>query len=217
MRILLLFLLIFSFSNSVLATSVDDANNQMKPIRLDTTNENVNVNLNNSSLLEYDDIKITGKDKLDKNRYYNQNENAKSSMSFSKSKKLGNTTFGSRYTGNTTADSYSQSASLFSEYQRGKFSVDTAYKSSNLRNFGQKNTGTVSFSPQYRLNDYFTLKNVYSSDLSKNNRKGEVVFSITPIKNDRDRWDLNVGAGQTFDDNNGLSRSQLNFSTKFRF
>lgn len=149
------------------------------------------------------------------NRYYNNNDNAKSSVTHTFSKKINNSTYGTKLDSNMNADSSKQAVTLFKKYEKEKFSVDTAYKNSNPSAFGQETSGTVSVAPAFKLNDSLSIKNVFSSDLQKDQKKGEVILSVQPLKTDRMKLDL--GAGQVVDTNNDITRSQLNFSTKFRF
>ena len=60
-----------------------------------------------------------------------------------------------------------------------------------------------------------SVKNVYSDNTTTKQTSNEVVLSVKPFKDDR--MDVDLGAGQTFSQDNQPAKSQLNLSTKFRF
>ena len=101
------------------------------------------------------------------------------------------------------------------KYQREKFSLNSAYKQSRNFTGGRPAAGVFSITPEYRLNDYFTLQNIYSSNFSNDQRKNEVVLSVYPMKNDR--MNFSLGAGQIYYNDNRPGSSQFNFSTGIKF
>lgn len=148
-------------------------------------------------------------------RYYNTNDNAKSNLSYTFSKKINNSTYGTKLNSSMTSDTASQAVTLFREYEKKNFSLNTSYKTAVPASFSQETSGTVSLAPSYKLNKNLAVKNVLSSDLQSNQKKSEVVLSVNPLKTDRMKVDF--GAGQVLDTENDVSRTQFNFTTKFRF
>lgn len=109
-----------------------------------------------------------------------------------------------------------QSSGVFSKYKYKRFSVTTSYlKTVNSTN----NTYNDNFyiAPELQLNQYFSLKEILSADTVKRRKKAELVLSINPFgKRDFDRLHLELGASQTYDDDNNLFKSQFKFSTNFK-
>ena len=148
-------------------------------------------------------------------QYENYNPYASKSSSFTNQKQYGNFTLGTKYDGTYTPESMTQTSTLFSKYQKEKFSLNTSYKSNSLAPIDQRGKGTLSFSPEYKLNNRVSIQNIYSTSFLDKNKKSELVFSLKPFKDDR--MDLNIGASQIYSETSAPTRSQLNFSTKFRF
>ena len=148
-------------------------------------------------------------------QYENYNPYASKSSSFTNQKQYGNFTLGTKYDGTYGPESMTQTSTLFSKYQKEKFSFNTSYKSNSLAPIDQRGKGTLSFSPEYKLNNRVSIQNIYSTSFLDKNKKSELVFSLKPFKDDR--MDLNIGASQIYSETSAPTRSQLNFSTKFRF
>ena len=73
------------------------------------------------------------------------------------------------------------------------------------------------FSPEWKLNQYVSLKETLSADITRERRKAEFMISINPFgKKDEDRLRLELGANQTYDYNNVVIRNQFKFSTRFK-
>lgn len=155
-------------------------------------------------------------DNLEKILFYNEDDRLKS-KSFSKSveKQFGRTTLGTTFSNDVKPENMNNSFTLFSKYQREKFSLNSAYKQSRNFTGGRPAAGVFSITPEYRLNDYFTLQNIYSSNFSNDQRKNEVVLSVYPMKNDR--MNFSLGAGQIYYNDNRPGSSQFNFSTGIKF
>lgn len=148
-------------------------------------------------------------------QYENYNPYASKSSSFTNQKQYGNFTLGTKYDGTYAPENMTQTSTLFSKYQKEKFSFNTSYKSNSLAPIDQRGKGTLSFSPEYKLNNRVSIQNIYSTSFLDKNKKSELVFSLKPFKDDR--MDLNIGASQIYSETSAPTRSQLNFSTKFRF
>ena len=142
-------------------------------------------------------------------------DNQTFSINTTKEKKHGNFTLGTKYNSSFAPNTYSQTNTLFTKYQKNKFSLNTSYSNNALTSFAQQSKGTFAFSPEYKLNNHVSLQSVYSANFLDKNRKNEFIFSLKPFKDDRMNFDL--GASQIYSENSAPTRSQLNFSTKFNF
>lgn len=149
------------------------------------------------------------------NQYKNYDIYSKKSQSFSKEKKYKDVTFGTKYDNTFSPNQMEQSRTLFSTYQKDKFSFTTSYKNNSLANFNQQFRGTFSFSPEYEINKHLTLQGIYSKNILDRSNKNEVIFSLKPFNDDR--MDFNVGASQIYYEDATPMRSQFNFATKIKF
>lgn len=148
-------------------------------------------------------------------KYDNFNPYESKSTSFTNQKQHGNFTIGTKYDSKIAPESLTQTSTLFTKYQKNKFSFNTSYKSNSFASLDQRGKGTLSFSPEYKLNNHVSVQNIYSTSFLDKNKKSEFVFSLKPFKDDR--MDFNIGASQIYSETSTPTRSQLNFSTKFRF
>ena len=148
-------------------------------------------------------------------KYDNFNPYESKSTSFTNQKQHGNFTLGTKYDSKIAPESLTQTSTLFTKYQKNKFSFNTSYKSNSFASLDQRGKGTLSFSPEYKLNNRVSVQNIYSTSFLDKNKKSEFVFSLKPFKDDR--MDFNIGASQIYSETSTPTRSQLNFSTKFRF
>ena len=211
-----LFLIASFFFNTVIADEndidddiiylKDDQTFSINTKRKDTTK------LNNIDLQQKKDFRISPQNVY---QYTDQNPYSTKSTSFTKEKKHGNFTLGTKYNSSFAPNTYSQTNTLFTKYQKNKFSFNTSYSNNALTSFAQQSKGTFAFSPEYKLNNHVSLQSVYSANFLDKNRKNEFIFSLKPFKDDRMNFDL--GASQIYSENSAPTRSQLNFSTKFNF
>jgi hypothetical protein len=105
---------------------------------------------------------------------------------------------------------------LFTKYQKSKFSVSSTFKKS-LNTTYAKDYNTISVAPEYKLNDYMSLKNVLSADITRNRRSSKLIFSINPFgSKDKDRLLLEFGAKQTIYLDNDTTKTEFSFSTTFK-
>ena len=127
-----------------------------------------------------------------------------------------NTSIGATYTTTEKSGELNDSVSVFSKYEKEKFSFTSAY-SQNREDLKQNgvSSGSISLSPEFGLNKYLSVKNVYSENITSNQKKSEVVMSVKPFKDDR--LDVDLGAGQSFSTDNQPAKSQVNLTTKIRF
>ena len=109
-----------------------------------------------------------------------------------------------------------QSTGVFSRYDTRHFGIYTAFQRT-LNSTNSNYNDNVYFSPEFKLNQYFTLKQILSADITRNRKKAEFVISINPFGNkDNDRLRIDLGANATYDDSNSLLKNQIKFSTKFK-
>lgn len=197
--------------------SAEELYNEAEDIILETKDVQI-LNINTPQKFESKqyDLKVP-KQRNQKVLYYDERDTySNKNYSLTKEKNLNkSTTIGTKYDSSIGTDSLSNSVSLFSKYQRERFSINSAYKQNNLKTPGKTNLGTFSLTPEYKINEHFSVKNSLSENLSNNQKKNEVIFSIKPFNDNR--LDLDLGAGQIYENNTGISRSQMNFSTKIKF
>ena len=184
----------------------DDQTFSINTKRKDTTK------LNNIDFQQKKDFRISPQNVY---QHTDQNPYSTKSTSFTKEKKHGNFTLGTKYNSSFAPNTYSQTNTLFTKYQKNKFSFNTSYSNNALTSFAQQSKGTLAFSPEYKLNNHVSLQSIYSTNFLDKNHKNEFVFSLKPFKDDRMNFDL--GASQIYSENSAPTRSQLNFSTKFNF
>lgn len=132
--------------------------------------------------------------------------------------KTGGLSFGTTY--DSSVDKISMlenSAKLFTRYESKRFALSSAYEKTMNTTIGTYSDAFY-LAPEFKLNNYFSIKEVLSADITKNRKSSELVFSVAPYGNNNanDRLRFEVGAKQTIDQNNSLYGTQLNFSTKFK-
>ena len=135
----------------------------------------------------------------------------------SHAKKIGGFTTGTMFNQMIDTAELEQSTGIFSRYDTKYFAIYTAY-SKTLNSTNSNYNDNVYISPEFKLNQYFTLKEILSADMTKNRKKAEFVISINPFgKKDTDRLRIEFGANATYDDNNSLLKNQFKFSTKYQW
>ena len=109
-----------------------------------------------------------------------------------------------------------QTTGVFSRYDKGRFGLYTAF-SKTLNSTNSNYNDNFYISPELKLNQYFTLKEILSADITRNRKKAELVLSINPFgKRDFDRLRIDFGANATFDEDYSLLKNQIKFSTIFK-
>lgn len=109
-----------------------------------------------------------------------------------------------------------QSTGVFSRYESKYFAISTAY-SKTVNSTNNNYNDNFYLAPELIINQYFTLREVLSTDIAKNRKKAEFILSVNPFgKKDTDRLRLELGASSTYDDTNALLKNQFKFSTKFK-
>ncbi|MBR6099304.1 hypothetical protein IKP85_06110 [bacterium] len=104
--------------------------------------------------------------------------------------------------------------SLYTKYETKYFALKTSYD----KNAGVSYSDVIdkfSFTPEIKLNRYVSIKDVITSDITRDRKKNEIILSIKPTADERVRFEF--GAGHTFDANNELMRTQVKFSTYYKW
>lgn len=131
--------------------------------------------------------------------------------------KVGNFSFGTGY--GQEVDNISMlenSTSLFSKYEREKFSLSSKFEKTMNTTIGTY-SDSISFAPEFKLNNYVSIREVLKAQITKNRRSSELILSISPYgMHKSDRLRLEVGAKYTINQDNSVYGTQLNFSTKFK-
>lgn len=110
-----------------------------------------------------------------------------------------------------------QSSGIFSSYDfNNKFSVSTSYlKTINSTNNDYNDN--FYFSPSYKINQYLTVSESLSADISKERQKADVSLSINPFGNkDEDRLLFIFGASQTRYNDGRTPKNKFSFTTKIK-
>lgn len=131
--------------------------------------------------------------------------------------KAGNFTFGATY--GSEIDSIAMletETGLFTKYEKNRFAVSSSVKKSLNTTYGL-DYNTISIAPELKLNDYMSLKNVLSADVTRNRNSTKFVFTLNPFgKKDRDRVELELGAKQTVYMDTDFTKTEFSFSTNFK-
>ncbi len=105
---------------------------------------------------------------------------------------------------------------LFTRYEKNKFALSSTYKK-NLNTTYNQFYDTISIAPEFKLNNYMSIKNEYKADITRNRKSGALIFSINPFgKRDSDRMRLELGAKQTIFADNTEPKTEFSFSTRFK-
>lgn len=138
-------------------------------------------------------------------------------ISSSNTAQLGVVKIGTTYNEYIDYGELEQTSGVFSKYQYKNFSIKTSYTktiNSTNNNYNDK----FFLSPEFKINQYFTLVNNFSADLTKRNKKAEIMLSINPLGNkDPDFMRIDIGANQTYSEISNTFKSQFHFATRFNF
>lgn len=180
------------------------------------TNEHNNNVLNIRVPQKFESKKLVDSKKIKKNQYYsnyNSEEYSIAPQSLMAVEKKGGFSYGTLFNSGIDNAQLERSTTLFTRYETQKFALSSAYKKNNLTTRGL-DTDNFYLAPELKLNRIFSLSEVLSADVTRNRRKGELVLSIKPTKDENLLFE--VGAGTTYDLDSDRSWSQVNFSTKFK-
>ena len=176
-------------------------------------------------------VKIKKPEKFTKNDYsnltvtpqkgnyfsYTAPEYSVSPWTNSKYKQFGNFKAGALYGQEIFYAELEQSSGIFSSYDfTKKFSVSTAYvKTINSTNHDYNDNFYLS--PSLKLNQYFTLSESLSADISKERQKMAVSLSINPFGDkDKDRLIFDIAASQTRYSDGRTPKNKFSVSAKFK-
>ena len=135
----------------------------------------------------------------------------------STSSKVGNFTLGAQF--NTEVDNIAMletETGLFTKYEKNRFALSSSVtKSLNTTYYQDYNT--FSLAPEIKLNNYMSLKNVFSADVTRNKRSSKLIFSFNPFgKKDNDRMFFEFGAKETYNADTDTTSTQFTFSTQLK-
>lgn len=172
-------------------------------------------------------VKITSEDytnlktnqfKLESYKYskYKSPEYSISPLSSTNYKQLGGFSAGTIYDQGISYGELEQSSGVFSRYQYKQLGLSVSYvKTVNTTNNNYNDN--FYFAPEWKLNQYLTLREILSADVTKNRQKTELILSINPFgQKDTDRLNLEFGVNQTYYLDSETTKNQFKFSTNFK-
>ena len=128
----------------------------------------------------------------------------------------GKWSFGTTFNSEISTSQLENATSLFTKYDSKYFSLSSKYKKNSMTTT-QIQTDNFSVTPEWKINNMFSLREELSTDMTRNRRSSELIFSVNPLgKKDIDRMRFDIGAKRTYDINTGNTWSQLNFTTNFK-
>lgn len=129
--------------------------------------------------------------------------------------KVGDFSFGTSYSSEVSSlSNLEYSSGLFTKYQKKNFTLNTKFQKDQVATYGLT-TNNVSIAPELRLNKALAIKNVLKADLTRNRKSAELILLLTPFAyKGNNRFNLELGAGQTYDSTNSLMRTKFEFSSK---
>lgn len=134
----------------------------------------------------------------------------------SASSRIGNLTIGAQY--NNEIDNIAMleaETGLFTKYEKNKFALSSSVTKSLNTTYAQ-DYNTISIAPELKLNNYMSLKNVLSADITRNRRSSKLIFSINPFGKKDGRMFFEFGAKQTYNIETEATSTQFSFSTQFK-
>lgn len=169
--------------------------------------------------------KISGSESLDLSKFKNSRTITRHTpteyniapQSITAASKKGDFTIGALYGNEVDNIAMLESETgLFTKYEKKRFALSTTYKK-NLNTTYSQFYDTISVAPEFKLNNYMSLRNEYKADITRNRKSGALIFSINPFgQKDKERLLFEIGAKHTIYADNVTTRTQLNFSTKFK-
>ncbi len=209
------FLLILGCMLFILSVMAEEVNTNLQSPINDINLETQTKKTYNLGAPKFDSATDYNKDisKSEPQDFSKQNPNTKRSAKFGKKKTYKDFSVGSESTQTTTSDTYSSSNTVYSEYEKKNFKINSSYTKNTTQNQAGQDKGTLSVTPEYKLNNHVSVQNKYSTNMNDNSNKGEIKMNIKPFKDDR--MNMGVGVGQKYSES-GTS-SQVNFSTNFRW
>ena len=109
----------------------------------------------------------------------------------------------------------SYSTEVFTKYEGKHFAFKTAFSKSTNSSYNSYDD-RMYFAPELKLTKRLSIIDALQTDMIQINRKNEVVLRYNPpIKKYADEVQLELGAGQSFYENNYIN-SSIRFSTRFK-
>lgn len=128
----------------------------------------------------------------------------------------GNISFGTTYEQDVDRSELEQTTGLFTKYQKGRFAVKTAYNRTIGSTYSSY-SDSIYISPEFKINKMFTIKQVLTNNFTYETRKNELILSINPLAYTKDdRLNIEIGAGQTYNQENDIIRNRIRFNTKLK-
>lgn len=126
----------------------------------------------------------------------------------------GNFLLGTSYNESIDTSDLGFTTSFYTKYENKYFALKSAYNKESGIDYST-NIDKFSITPELKLNRHISIKDELSSDITRNRKKNELILSIKPAKDDRVRFEF--GANYTVDDTNSVVRSQVKFSTQYKW
>ena len=89
------------------------------------------------------------------------------------------------------------------------------YVNDSSKMIQNRGKGTVGISPEYRFNEYFSIKTNHLNNFIDKKRKNEILLNIKPLL--EEPLDFNIGVGHTTSEIGNKPSSHLHFSTNYKF
>lgn len=132
------------------------------------------------------------------------------------SKQSGNFTFGTEYDSYIDSAEMYRTTAIYSRYDREKFAITISASKGTGDSFSYFDNRLI-LAPELKITNRLSLIEKLQSDEKQSFKKHELVLRYNPkIKSHTDDIFLELGAGQTFRDNEYV-KSSIRFSTKFKF
>lgn len=147
----------------------------------------------------------------------NTSSNSIAPISAGYSRKYGKIRFGTTYGSSYSNARAKLSTGIFAKYEGKHFALGTGYSTTtdNSTTYSPFNDDFY-IAPELKITKRLSLLDVMQADVMQINKSNEVVLRYTPhFKKYTDDVQLEVGAGQSFYDNNYIN-SSIRFSTKFK-
>lgn len=214
-------------SPTVLKTEIQYFDN-LDVVSLDKSENSKKINLSKPQKIQPSSLKDYNKKVVNSNtvkqnskivraKYQGVEEDIITSRSAKYEENIGNFSFGSNYSSDVNSlSSLDYSSGLFSKYKKKNFALSTGIARDQSA-VSDWYSNSISLAPELRLNRSLAVKNVMKADITNNRRSNELILMLTPFayKGD-DRFNLEFGAGQTYDDSNAVLKSKFRFSTNIK-
>ncbi|MBR6162283.1 hypothetical protein IKQ26_00095 [bacterium] len=214
---------------SLTSVSLADARN---PVYLDLTAPETNENINEPVKQDNLNSEKPKKRKYNKKEvkkanialfspYENvnriNNPNFSTNFSAQKEKLIGQkSAIGVKYITDIKPELTTQSRTIYTKHQlTDKLSLGSSYKTNPMADMSEQLKGTMALAPEFKLTESTSLKSVYSKNLAGNSYSGEFQVKYKPFKDNR--FDMNIGAGQTVYEDSRETSTKVNFGTNINF